>query len=189
MALFSAVMPSQAIAAQTASRMDEENFRLFYERTARSLRAYLCKMLGDISKADDLLQESYLRLLQTKLPPDMTEEHRKNYLFRIATNLLRDEGARRKPEPLGDYEAPHGFGHSAEHWLELGHDMKHLLGQLPRQQRELLWLAYVERFSHQEIAAVVGAKTPSIRPMLARARTKLSEILRAGGFSSGEETR
>ncbi len=188
MAPFPAVMPSQAIAAQTASRMDEESFRLFYERTARSLRAYLCKMLGDLSKADDVLQESYLRLLQTKLAPGMTDEHRKNYLFRIATNLLRDEGARRKPEPLGDYDTSKSFGRSAEHWLDLGHDMKQLLEQLPQRQRELLWLAYVERFSHQEIAAVVGAKTPSIRPMLARARAKLSEILRAGGFPSSEET-
>ena len=180
MALFSAVMPSSGVAVQTSSRTDEETFRLFYEQTARPLRAYLCKMLNDVSKADDILQESYLRLLQAKTPAGMTDDHRKNYLFRIATNLLRDEGAKRRPEPLGDYaEQPRDVGQQ--------HDMKQFLSQLPSRQRELLWLAYVERFSHQEIAAVVGAKTPSIRPMLARARARLSEIIRAGRLPSGKE--
>jgi RNA polymerase sigma-70 factor, ECF subfamily len=185
MAFFQAVMPSDGIAAQTASRLDEESFRVFYERTARPLKAYLCRALGDASKADDILQESYLRLLEAKIPPDMTDEHRKNYLFRIATNLLRDEYARRKPEPLTDYAAPRELAYDTAQ----KNDMRCFLGQLNPRQRELLWLAYVERFTHEEIAAAVGAKAPSIRPMLARARARLGEILKAAGFVPGGETR
>src|SRR3954451_5276203 len=88
--------------AHAACDRDEERFRLFYERTARSLRAYLMRALCDISKADDLLQESYLRLLRAKLPVDMEDEHRKNYLFRIATNLLKSEYSRTVMQPLSD---------------------------------------------------------------------------------------
>lgn len=85
----------------------EENFCLFYHRTARALRAYLRRMLADPSHADDLLQESYLRLLRAKLPADMSDDHQKNYLFRIATNLLRDEAAQNKALPItGETRAP-----------------------------------------------------------------------------------
>ena len=185
MAIFQAVMPSDGIAAQPATCMDEESFRLFYERTARPLGAYLCRVLGDVSKADDVLQESYLHLLEAKMPPAMTDEHRKNYLFRIAANLLRNEYAKRKPEPLADYAS----GQELAHDTARKQDMQCFLEQLNPRQRELLWLAYVECFTHEEIAAAVGAKTPSIRPMLARARSKLSEILKAAGFVSSGEAR
>ena len=53
-----------------------------------------------------------------------------------------------------------------------------MLEELSPKQRELLWLAYVERFSHGEIATMVGAKSESIRPMLARARQSLADLLR-----------
>jgi RNA polymerase sigma-70 factor (ECF subfamily) len=86
-------------AAHAGCDRDEERFRLFYERTARPLRAYLLRALCDISKADDLLQESYLRLLRAKLPVNMEDEHRKNYLFRIATNLLNNEHGRTVTQP------------------------------------------------------------------------------------------
>ncbi len=161
--------------ANSASGMDEESFRVFYARTARPLRSYLLHALADRSLADDILQESYLRLLGAKLPAAMDHEHRKNYLFRIATNLTHDPSVRSRFLPLSDYpvqSSPHD---------EIVHrrDMQRVLEQLKPRQRELLWLAYVERFSHAEIAAAVGAKVQSIRPMLARARENLAMLLRA----------
>ena len=61
-------------------------------------------MLGDISLVEDVLQESYFRLLRANLPLNMTEVHRKNYLFRTATNVVRDEGRRRKLVALEERE-------------------------------------------------------------------------------------
>lgn len=154
---------------------DEESFGVFYEKTARPLRGYLLRMTGDLASADDLLQESYLRLLGARLPEDMTEEHRKNYLFRIATNLLRD---RRPPRT-----APLSEAASAEHMADRfaqREDMRQMLDELKPRERELLWLAYVEQFSHVEIAAIMGTKANSIRPMLARAREKFARVLRRG---------
>src|SRR5438034_6698293 len=74
--------------------MDEDAFRLFYDRTARPVWAYLARMTGDPRQADDLLQEAYYRLLRAKTAHE-TEAHRRNYLFRIATNLVHD--LRRRP--------------------------------------------------------------------------------------------
>jgi RNA polymerase sigma-70 factor (ECF subfamily) len=135
-------------------------------------------MLNDISRTDDLLQETYLRFLQAQLPSDMAGEHRKNYLFRIATNLLHDEASARKSATLADYPC---LSDVAEDVRERS-DCARYLEQLTARQRELLWLAYVEGFSHKEIADMIGVKAPSIRPMLARARERLGEILKRGGF-------
>ena len=80
--------------ADLAFEMDEDTFRAFYDRTARPLWAYLSRLTGDRQAADDLLQEAYYRFLRARTVLD-SEAHRRNYLFRIATNLVRD-GVRRK---------------------------------------------------------------------------------------------
>ena len=76
-----------------AFEMDEDAFRAFYDRTARSLWGYLSRMTGDPQVADDLLQETYYRFLRARGHWE-SEAHRRAYLFRIATNLARD-GRRR----------------------------------------------------------------------------------------------
>ena len=75
--------------AAQALHMTEEAFRAFYERTARPLWAYLARATGEPHTADDLLQDAYYRLLRSKVAFD-DDDHRRNYLFRIATNLVRD---------------------------------------------------------------------------------------------------
>ena len=73
--------------------MDEETFRAFYERTARGIWAYLARITGDRQLADDLLQETFYRFLRTAATHGAihdTEAHRRNSLYRIATNLARD---------------------------------------------------------------------------------------------------
>ncbi len=172
-----------AEAAGEALRMDEKRFAAFYERTARPLWAYLCRVSGDPAAADDLLQEAYYRLLRSRLP-EMSEAQRKSYLFRIASNLLRDEWRKRRAAPpvlpqetAG--EAPGRVSDAArfEQSVELGQ----AFAQLTARERELVWLAYAEGSSHREIAAVSGVREQSVRPLLFRARRKLAQALRALG--------
>src|SRR5438034_10001207 len=68
---------------------NQDAFAVFYSRTNRSLWAYLFRTSGRRDVADDLLQESYCRVLAAKLP-EMDAAESRSYLFRIATNLLRD---------------------------------------------------------------------------------------------------
>ena len=100
-----AAVPKE-FANSLSTGIDEQSFLAFYLRTARPLRNYLLHTLSDRSLADDILQESYLRLLAAKLPADIDDAHRKNYLFRIATNLTHHPSARSRSVPLQDHAAP-----------------------------------------------------------------------------------
>ncbi len=83
--------------AERTFQMNEETFRVFYEQTARAVWIYLARMTGDGRLADDLLQEAYYRFLRTRAEFE-SDDHRRNYLFRIATNLVRDHRRRRGHE-------------------------------------------------------------------------------------------
>ncbi len=154
--------------------LDEAAFRALYDRTARPLWGYIVRATGNDSLADDLVQESYFRFLRADFEPE-SEDHAKNYLFRIATNLLRDHfrGAQRAQLPLE--HDPSVKGH--EHQVHLQHDLRRAMMQLKPRERELLWLGHVERFSHKEIAELLGLKAGSIRLLLFRARKKLAAML------------
>src|ERR1019366_6417346 len=78
--------------------MDEDTFRAFYERTARGVWAYLARVTGDRQIADDLLQETYYRILRAAATHD-SEAHRRNSLYRIATNVARDVRRRNLTHP------------------------------------------------------------------------------------------
>lgn len=168
-----------------ACGLTEEEFRAFHDRTARPLRAYLARLSRDRALAEDLLQDAYLRFLAARLPAEADEAHRRNYLYRIATNLLRDHMRQRKAR--GDLYAPDAVEQAAAddraaEQFAVRRDLTRALDRLKPKERQLLWLAYVERFSHKEIAAMVGFTPDSVRPLLFRARHKLADLLRKRGL-------
>jgi RNA polymerase sigma-70 factor, ECF subfamily len=164
--------------------MDEAGFRAFYLQTSRPLCAYLARASGDRTLAEDLLQETYYRFLRAR-PNPMSDAHRKNYLFRIATNLLNDHRRRGLGKEFVNLPANRRGEEAAipaierrteEGQLELESGFK----KMKPREREILWLAYAEGYKHEEIAELTGMKAASLRPMLFRARRKLAEILRGG---------
>ncbi len=176
-----------AAAADETFQMDEERFRILYQRTSRPLWSYLSRVSGSPTLADDLLQESYCRFL-TSVRKDMSDEHRRNYLFRIATNLMRDHWRRQKGEPVPVSEPEQFFEipveERTEEHVQLRRDVGRALDRLKPRERAMLWLAYVMGSSHKEIAEVMGLRTPSIRLLLFRARHKLADLLRRQGTSA-----
>jgi RNA polymerase sigma-70 factor (ECF subfamily) len=159
--------------------MDEASFRSLYQRTARPLRAYLMRSCGNLALADDLLQEAYLRLLRSGFEGE-SDDHRKFYLFRIASNLLRDHFRRAKPETHEVPECDGSPGHDQA--VHLKSDVGRAMANLAPRDRQMLWLAYVEGASHEEIAKVLRLRTASIRSMLFRARQRLANQLQARGL-------
>ncbi|MBL8291878.1 MAG: RNA polymerase sigma factor [Bryobacterales bacterium] len=156
--------------------MDEESFRTFYERTARSVWAYLARITGDRHLADDLLQESYYRFLRAGASYE-SEAHRRNSLYRIATNLARDARRRSAARGLAGYGVEHVPGGDDAARAERAADVTRALAQLKPRERELLWLAYAEGASHEEIAATLGLRPASLKALLFRARRRLAALL------------
>lgn len=158
--------------------MDEETFRAFYERTARGIWAYLARITGDRQLADDLLQETFYRFLRAAATHD-SEEHRRNSLYRIATNLARDLRRRNLLRPTflagDDIERVSGGDHAGA--TERNADFTRAMAQLKPRERAMLWLAYGEGNSHREIADVLGLRPSSLKILLFRARRKLAALL------------
>ena len=169
--------------------MDDEAFAAFYQRTARPLWAYLARVSGNGSLAEDLLQESYLRFLGASYPWKDGEVACRRYLFRIATNLLRDHW--RRPRSTSLEEVPEtALSFVDENALDRIDSARLLAPAFERmspRDRQLLWLAYAEGATHNEIAEITGLGTASIRILLFRARRKLARLMRQQVFSPGHK--
>jgi RNA polymerase sigma-70 factor (ECF subfamily) len=167
-------------AASPAEAMDNEQFAGFYARTARSLWAYLARVSRDPALADDLTQESYVRFLCASHPAD-GEVAARRYLFKIATNLLRDHWRRPTSSSIDDLPEEVFAARCGEAQAETLSLLGPAMAQIRPRDRQLLWLAYAEGYTHHEIAEVTGLGSPSIRLLLFRARRKMARLLRQEG--------
>ncbi len=166
--------------------MDEEAFRCLYERHARALWAFLFRMTMDRAQAEDLLQETFYRFLRAGAVRE-DGNHARNSLFRIAANLARDAHRRRRirlpllVSPEEPREIPDTSRPSGDARLDV---MRALEGLAPR-DRAMLWLAYAEGATHEEIAGAVGVRVKSVKSLLARSRERLAALL---GARPGKES-
>jgi RNA polymerase sigma-70 factor (ECF subfamily) len=176
--------PAAARAASPA--MDEGEFLALYERSAPRLRAYLRRLTGDASLADDVLQEAYLRLLQySRL--GASDGERIALLFRAGTNLVYDHWRRKRREREKVHAIPWGPHEPAP--LALGPDMARVFERLRPRDRALLWLTHVEGCSHREVARILGVNALSVRVLLFRARATLKRHIRRAGLQPREDRR
>ena len=168
----------------TDKQGDDAAFCEFYAQTSRNLSAYLSRASGNNSAADDLLQESYFRYLQSgwrNLPPD----ERRFYLFRIATNLLHDHFRRQNGT---SWRCPNSMHTRPAQAWHSGWTSPVMRNDMTARERELLWLAHAEEFTHREIAQMIDLQEASIRPMLFRARQKMAALLKAAGYGREGKT-
>lgn len=135
-----AVQPSDAAVeapGTTRGLLDEKTFLELYSRTAVQLRAYVIRTLGNATDADDIVQDSFLRLLRTPVPVG-DEPAVRAYLFRVASNLVIDHYRARKrevPEPVPERAAAARDG-------VLRLDVGRFFRRLKARERQLLWLAH-----------------------------------------------
>src|SRR5580658_6167935 len=175
--------------------MDEEAFRGFYDRNARGVWAYLSRVTGDRQLADDLLQEAFYRFLRAAStgPADQerfdSEAHRRNSLYKIATNLATDARRRSFTRPAAvvtgdDVERLASGGRGAgNHGAEIDRrtDVNRAMAQLRPRDRAMLWMAYAEGASHDEIAGAIGVRPSSMKLLLFRARRRMATLLGGKG--------
>ena len=161
---------------------------MFYDRVSPALWGYIFRVCGNAALADDIFQESFLKFLRT-VQWDMHERQQQAFVFKIAARLIIDNFRRIKPESL-DPEKKFGETRSAlispREYLEP--DMKKAFNSLQPRDRSLLWLAYVEGYSHAEIAEMMGLSRKSIKVLLFRLRGSFAAELRSKGYSPEEQS-
>ena len=117
-----------------------------------------------------------------------SEAHRRNSLYRIATNLAKDARRRSFTRPTAvvtgdDIErlAESGGGRG-DHGGDTDRrtDVNRAMSQLRPRDRAMLWLAYAEGASHEEIAGVIGVQPSSMKLLLFRARRRMAKLLGGG---------
>lgn len=176
-------MDTEALVAGLA-RGDTRAFDAVYDRLRAPLHAFLVRLTGSAPVAEDLLQETWLRLARhcRSLPPG-TEL--RPWLFTVARNLYRshrrwallDAGRLRElgllPLSQSGYASP--FDAAVEN--ETQRELEAAVAALPLDQREALLLCTVSGFEPTEAATILGISPEATRQRLARARGRLRERL------------
>ena len=162
--------PADAVAPRL---LDEREFHALYAGIAAPLRAYVVRSIGTADHADDIVQDTFLRVLRRPVPVHGPDELRA-YVFRIASNLVVDHWRANKRETTN--EVPEQPGDTPDQSTRL--DVGRMFNRLKPRERQMMWLAHVEGASHKEIAAALGLSAASIRVLLSRARGRLARLLR-----------
>jgi len=168
---------------------DTRAFELLYDRYARPVFSLACRMLGDPSEAEELLQETFLRFWQQASRFEARRGSFGSWLMSIAHNLAIDalRSRRRRPQradfvdlttlPLHEIDLA-ASAHEAAEASELRDRVRRAMAQLPEPQRLAIELAYYAGLTHSEIAAVLGEPIGTVKTRLRLGMQKLQQLLR-----------
>lgn len=161
---------------------DPRGFELCYARHRDAIYGFLLRLSGQRAIAEDLFQETWLRLARkgAELRPG---SDLRAWLFTVARNayrsLLRSRHPQAREEELDELLAP---GDAAQ-GVELS-ELERALLALPLEERELLLLVGVEGFAQDELARMLGVAAPALRQRVTRARARLAQALERGPASA-----
>jgi RNA polymerase sigma factor (sigma-70 family) len=174
--------PSPALErARPAARADEAELATIYEERRGELFAFLVGMTRDAEVAEDLLQDTFLRLIREARAGRMPDDVRP-WLYRVAANAAIDRGrrgaslARLLPRLLDRSDPPRPESEFLR--AERDAELHAALGRLAPDRRAALLLA-ARGFSGTEVAGLIGRTDGATRTLLCRARLELRGVLEA----------
>ncbi len=135
-------------------------------RYERRLVRYAARITGDVERARDVVQDTFLRLLRTDRSPD--DNHLAQWLFTVCRNraldvVRKDKRMRTLSETRRDAQvstdpAPPAVADQRETLRRLGR----ILASLPPRQQEVIRLKFQEDFSYRQIAAITGLSVSNV---------------------------
>ncbi len=142
------------------------------------LRAFAISLTGDLTRADDLVQEALLKGL-SNLDRFEPGTNMRAWLFTILRNHFHTEFRRRRRE-IEDADGaiaarvpvlPEQEGHAAMS------DLQAALAKLSPEHREALLLIGAQGLSYEETARICGTHIGTIKSRMNRARSRLAELM------------
>ncbi|RIL07693.1 MAG: RNA polymerase subunit sigma-24 [Proteobacteria bacterium] len=165
---------------------DEAAFDALFARWSAPLLRYVERMVRDAASAEELVQESFLRLYRAR-DRYRPEARFSTWLYTIATRLALNELRRphhQRPHQSADEVDDEGRSlvlaseepraDDVAHARRVGESVEAALGDLPERQRAALWLSAVEGHSYAEIAAALSTTEKSVKALVHRARCTLA---------------
>jgi RNA polymerase sigma-70 factor (ECF subfamily) len=160
-------------------RGSQSAFAVVYQSYAAGVFAYCLKILADRQIAEDVVQETFLKVQQHAKSIQHNESFR-SWIFRIARNEALMQLRKRRldgqleDESVWNEETPHQQLIA----LERSEIVNSLLDNLKHEYREVLVLLAYENMSYAEIAAITGATESSVKSRIFRARKAMLEKLK-----------
>lgn len=159
---------------------DEHAFRELLRRHQDAVYGFACRMLGDPQEAEDVAQETFLRLYRAS-GRYRQDAALRTYLLRIAKNICIDHFRKKRPELVDELpdsptqETPLDLLESAITVDRL----EKAIDRLPVNQRTALLLRHTEQLSYSRIAEVMDLSIGAVESLLVRARRTLKSGLAA----------
>lgn len=141
------------------------------------LMSILFRYTNDMVKAQDLLQESFIKIFTNLEKFDSKKGSFKSWSSRIAINEYLQE-KRKRNELVFEDKLPELFSDSESSLLAklTLQELRIIIEKMPEKDRTILNLFYFESFSHDEISKLLGIKQSSSRSQLSRSRKTLESI-------------
>lgn len=162
------------------ARQDREAFRALTQRHVGAILALARRMLNDDAEAEDVAQETLLRLWRAGETLDLGSHGLRPWLRRVASNLCIDRVRRAKRVVVVDEvpeiaEPPRQMTELMEEDLAKRVDIA--LKALPERQRLALTLFHHEGLSQIEVGDIMGISDEAVESLLSRARRSLKVTL------------
>lgn len=157
---------------------EEAVFTKIFKEYAKTLHRYLFYKTGNANLSQDLTQEAFTRLW--KNCANVLVDGAKNYTFKIANNLLKNEYKHQKVV-LKFEQKPH-TNHSIEspEYLleekELKARMDAAIANLPEKQRVVFLMSRIDKKTYKEIAAILGISKQAVEKRIYLALDSLRKV-------------
>ncbi len=181
------------ILMQRTAAGDERAFRQLVARWQQPVFAFLLHMLGSVEEAEDLAQDTFVKVF------DQAGRYRpagkfRSWLLRIAGNKARSTLRRRKVlrwvtfDAASHDQATPGDdpGRSLER-RETVDQVRAAVSELPERQRAAVVLKRFQGLSYQEIADILDTTVPAVESLLQRAAATLRLRLKGAAQPSARE--
>ena len=146
---------------------------------------YLIRFVEDVTVAEELAEDVFVKLVLKK-PRFSHRSAFKTWLYAIGRNVALDHLRWRKRQPLSlEEHDPGGEEASLEESYIQQEDKLRLhdcIKRLKPEYAQVLWLAYFEGFSYQQIGKIMKKTTHGVETLAYRARLALKQILIKEGF-------
>lgn len=143
-------------------------FREVFDTTGPALLRYLRRLTGSAMDAEEILQETFLKL-HCELSSGATLMNVRAWLFRVGSNAVRDLERERRVRAREQKHLQTDKVINLEAQLESRQLTRRALQRLPRRMRQVL-LLWSEGFTYREIAEITGIEAGYVGVLLQRAR-------------------